>query len=106
MNHASTNKVFIYLSLLFYVLTGTHLFILYEDELIPVGRMEINPVNKLDKISGYCSSTQPGNTGSFSLVDVDLPQDEDKSMSSRVDVEQGCSTCSLIRDGGILSSPM
>ena len=49
------------------------------DELIPVGRLELNPINKLDKLSGYCSSTQPGTTGSFSLMDVDLPEDEDKS---------------------------
>ena len=49
------------------------------DMLIPVGRLELNPINKLDKLSGYCSSTQPGTTGSFSLMDVDLPEDEDKS---------------------------
>ncbi|XP_067948680.1 tubulin polyglutamylase complex subunit 2-like [Watersipora subatra] len=47
-----------------------------KDELLPVGRMEINPIASLCKLSGY-STGSDGKSGTCSLMDIDTDVFED-----------------------------
>jgi len=49
------------------------------DDVIPVGRMEINAVTRLDKIAGYACNAKDGKLGSYSLSEIDISADEDPS---------------------------
>ncbi|KAF6020734.1 TPGS2 [Bugula neritina] len=50
-----------------------------KDDVIPVGRMEINAVTRLDKIAGYACNAKDGKLGSYSLSEIDISADEDPS---------------------------
>ena len=54
-------------------------YIMLTDDAVPIGRMEINPITRLDKIAGY-SSGLDGKSGSCTLLDIDTSPDEDPGM--------------------------